>query len=86
VGVFIVLSAMIAIGIETFISAFLTIGLVFFALVWLYYDRRDRIYYDRQRIRHVHHCVKCGALYTTAERDKQAACPSCGFPNPSLRF
>lgn len=55
-------------------------------LIWLYYDRRDRQYYDRQRLRHVHHCVKCGKLYTSADLDQVADCPSCGFNNPSLRF
>jgi DNA-directed RNA polymerase subunit RPC12/RpoP len=78
---------MISVGIEIFVSGFLAIGLLFFMLVWLYYDRRDRLYYDRQRIRHIHHCVKCGMLYTTAEEANQlAACPGCGFRNVSLRF
>jgi Zn ribbon nucleic-acid-binding protein len=76
---------MITIGIEDFVTGFLVSGLVFFAVVWLYYDRRDRLFYDRQRLRHVHHCVKCGHLYTSAEAGV-AECPSCGFENASLRF
>lgn len=77
---------MISVGIETFVTGFVVAGLVFFALFWLYYDRRDRVYYDQQRIRHVHHCVKCGSLYTSADPGKFADCPACGFRNPSLRF
>jgi hypothetical protein len=77
---------MITVGIDSFVSGFIVTGLVFFMLIWLYYDRRDRQYYDRQRLRHVHHCVKCGMLYTSADLDQSADCPSCGFKNPSLRF
>lgn len=77
---------MITVDIETFVSGFLVAGLVFFAIVWLYYDRRDRLYYDRQRLRHVHHCVKCGKLYTSANDEDAAPCPACGFNNTSLRF
>lgn len=84
-GVFVIL-AMFTIGIEALLSGFLVFGLIFFVLIWLYYDRRDRLYYDYQRLRHIHHCVKCGALYTSREKDPLAPCPSCGFKNASLRF
>ena len=77
---------MITIGFGVFVTAFLVTGLLFFAGVWLYYDRRDHLYYDRQRLRHVHHCVKCGALYATREEGESEACPDCGFENASLRF
>jgi hypothetical protein len=76
---------MFTVGIEDFVTGFLVAGLVFFVLVWLYYDRRDRLFYDRQRLRHVHHCVKCDTLYTSPEAGV-VECPSCGFKNPSLRF
>jgi len=77
---------MIPIGIEAFVTGFLAVGLVFFAVIWLYYDRRDRLYYDYQRLRHVHHCVKCGKLYTTRNPEELAPCPDCGFKNTALRF
>lgn len=77
---------MITIGFGTFVIGFLVIGLVFFVGVWLYFDNRDRIFYDRQRRRHVHHCVKCGALYTSSDGRQTGECPECGFKNPSLRF
>jgi hypothetical protein len=77
---------MISVGIDSFVSGFLVAGLIFFTVIWLYYDRRDRLYYDRQRLRNVHHCVKCGKLYTSTAGDRVADCPSCGFKNASLRF
>ena len=77
---------MFTIGFGVFVIAFLLIGMVFFITLWLYYDRRDKIFYDRQRLRHVHHCVKCGNLYATRNGSENTACPECGFENPSLRF
>ncbi len=77
---------MITVGFETFITGFLVAGLLFFAVIWLWHDRRDRLFYDRQRLRRVHHCVKCATLYTVRDSGALAACPSCGFKNPSLRF
>ena len=76
---------MITIGFGVFVTGFLVTGLLFFALVWIYYDRRDHNYYDRQRLRHVHHCVKCGHLYASRNSGGEA-CPQCGFKNASLRF
>jgi len=77
---------MLTIGFGVFIITFLVIGLVFFVGVWLYYDHRDHNFYDRQRRRHVHHCVKCGTLYATRDGNELGECPKCGFKNPSLRF
>lgn len=77
---------MITIEFGLFVIAFLVTGLLFFACLWLYYDRRDHNFYDRQRFRHVHHCVKCGTLYATRDGSGSGECPQCGFKNPSLRF
>lgn len=77
---------MFTIGFDAFVIGFLVTGLLFFVLVWLYYDRRDRLFYDRQRLRRVHHCVKCGKLYASRDGGEQVDCPACGFRNPSLRF
>lgn len=77
---------MITIGFGLFVTGFLVAGLLFFAVLWLYYDRRDHNYYDRQRIHHVHHCVKCGSLYVTREGGQGEECPDCGFENAPLRF
>ena len=77
---------MVEIGIEAFFTGFLVAGLLLFCGVAVYYDRRDRLYYDAQRRLHAHHCVKCGKLYTSHESDSPVACPDCGFKNSALRF
>ena len=79
-------SAMFTIGFDLFVIAFLVVGLLFFVAVWLYYDRRDRLFYDAQRLRRIHHCVKCGALYASRDNRETVECPQCGFRNTSLRF
>ena len=76
---------MFTIGFDTFVTGFLVTGLLFFVGVWFYYDRRDRLFYDRQRLRRIHHCVKCGTLYASREAREKAECPEFGFRNPSLR-
>jgi len=77
---------MFSIGIETLVLCFLLMGLACFMVLWLYYDKRDKTYYDRQRLRHVHHCVKCGNLYVSRKVQEPQPCPTCGFRNPALRF
>ena len=77
---------MISLGFSVFVIGFLVVGLLFFVAVWLYYDLRDHNFYDRQRLRHVHHCVKCGTLYATRDGQDNDNCPKCGFRNASLRF
>ena len=84
-GVFVVFK-MITLDFSTFVIGFIAIGLLFFGMVWIYYDRRDRQFYDRQRIRHIHHCVKCGRLYASMISGEGEECPDCGFRNASLRF
>lgn len=71
---------------ELFITGFVTVGLLFFVSLWSYYDRRDKHYYDRQRLRHVHHCIKCGKLYCSGESERASPCPQCGFANQRLHF
>jgi hypothetical protein len=35
-----------------------------FGALWIYYDRRDRAFYDRQRRKISFHCIRCDHLYT----------------------
>jgi len=68
---------------------FLTIILVAMAVIaglWLYYDRLDCKFCDRQRVRHVYRCIKCGRLYDRRGHREVAPCPDCGFTNDRLRF
>lgn len=71
---------------ELFITGFVAVCLLFFVSLWTYYDRRDKVYYDRQRLRHVHHCAKCGQLYCSGKGQRAASCPECGMTNPRLHF
>lgn len=77
---------MTGITFHAFIVVFLVMGLLLFVGLWLFYDLRDKSYYDRQRILRAHHCVRCGALYASSSEAEVAACPKCGFENASLRF
>lgn len=67
-------------------TVFVATGLLFFAVLWYYHERRDHRFYDQQRIRHVHHCAKCGNLYNSRGRVGDRACPVCGMENGPLRF
>lgn len=69
-----------------FVAVFVLSGLLLFVGLWLYYDFRDKKYYDRKRQLTVYHCVRCGNLYWKREPKKPAACGRCGFVNDSLRF
>lgn len=64
----------------------LTASMLVIGALWFYYDRRDRKLYDRQRIRHVYRCIKCGRLYERRGNREVAPCPDCGFSNDRLRF
>lgn len=77
---------MISLSLELFFVVITAAGLLFFMGVWLFYDRRDKIYYDKQRQRKVYHCVRCGFLYTSKEEGINSNCPECGMTNTSLKF
>lgn len=68
------------------ILAFTAAGLSFLAAVWLYYDHRDKLYYDRMRVRRVHRCVRCDFVYTSRAVEGSEACPQCGQVNGPLQF
>lgn len=73
-------------SIEWVMTLFVTAGLLFFIVFWLYYDRRDRQFYDRQRHRRIFHCIKCGRLYANKGLSEVGHCPDCNTQNTSLRF
>lgn len=73
-------------GLDVLVALFVFAGLLFLMGIWLFYDRRDKAYYDLVRVRHVHNCVKCGSLYQSREQEKAVACPNCGQVNGRLRF
>lgn len=71
---------------QTFVIFFLIAGLLGVVALWFFYDQRDKTYYDRQRLLHAHHCVRCGELYSNRTPEEVAPCPKCNFRNASLRF
>ena len=77
---------MFSVTLEVFVLVFLTSGLLGFMLLWLYYDRRDKRYYDKQRVRRSYFCVRCECLYSSGQRTEVVPCPKCGFKNSPLRF
>ena len=54
--------------------------------LWVYYDRRDRSFYDRTRCRTTYHCLKCNRVYTAQPQAGPVPCPNCRHPNPQLHF
>ncbi len=61
-------------------------GVALLTGLWLFYDRRDRLFYDRTRRRTTYHCLKCSRVYTAEPHSALVACPRCGQPNPRLHF
>ena len=57
-----------------------------FAVLWIYYDRRDRAFYDAQRRKISFHCIRCNHLYTEKAGLDTAPCPRCGHNNVRLKF
>ncbi len=54
--------------------------------LWVYYDRRDRRFYEGTRRQTTFHCLKCGHVYTSVEQHELCPCPRCGQSNPRLHF
>ena len=57
-----------------------------FTGAWIYYDRRDRARFERERRRTAFHCIRCDRLYTARAGTGLCACPGCGHENARLRF
>lgn len=61
------------------------IGLVLLGL-WLWYDRRDHLTFERERRKTAFHCIRCDELYTGPAGAGLCRCPRCGHENMRLRF
>lgn len=70
--------------IDVILYGFLVLGVI--GVLWFYYDRRDRTFYDGQRRRITFHCIRCDHLYQEKIGVETAACPRCGHVNPRLKF
>lgn len=61
-------------------------SLLLFGLLWLWYDRQDDKFYQRDRNRYLFYCIKCSALFRGQRDKKESDCPQCGHRNLRLRF
>jgi len=77
---------MVSVTLEFFVVGFLVSGLLGFSVLWLFYDRRDKRFYDRQRMSRSFLCVRCNTLYSSGLRTETVPCPKCGLKNAPLRF
>ncbi|MEM9226942.1 MAG: hydrogenase nickel incorporation protein HypA [Verrucomicrobiota bacterium] len=77
---------MIEIDFSFFALMYIGAGIAVILGLWIYYDKRDRVLYERIRLRSTFHCIKCGALYTKQGAPEVSACPECGFENAKLKF
>ena len=57
-----------------------------FVFLWVYYDRRDRAFYDTERRKITFHCIRCDTLYTEKAGTATAPCPKCAHQNVRLKF
>lgn len=69
---------------DVLLYGLLVIGV--FVVLWIYYDRRDRDLYERQRRKISFHCIRCDHLYTQPVGTETADCPKCGHHNTRLKF
>ncbi|MBA3850236.1 MAG: hydrogenase nickel incorporation protein HypA [Opitutus sp.] len=69
---------------EVLVYGLLVLGV--FGVLWIFYDRRDRAFYDAGRRKISFHCIRCDHLYTQPTGTETAACPKCGHENVRLKF
>lgn len=77
---------MFSISLTYFFLIMLSLGLLMFAVLWIYYDRSRFPLPKARQHQKAYNCVKCNALYGSDTSDDKAACPNCGFFNVRLRF
>lgn len=63
----------------------LLLAAVFLGL-WLVYDRRDHLRFEKERRKAAFHCIRCDRLYLGSTGAELCRCPSCGHENARLRF
>jgi len=75
---------MFSISLEVFFVLFLSLGLLVFLGLSVYYDRYDGKMRSLIDSKTVYHCIKCGRIYSA--RKDEGDCPECGFENKRLQF
>jgi hypothetical protein len=66
--------------------AYAGLGVLTIAILWVWSERRDRLFYDSTRRRTTFHCIKCNRVYTSTESHEASRCPACGQENSRLKF
>ncbi len=86
---------MITTDIEAFFAAITVLAVAAFLVVEFWNQRRERKTLDRERVRSVYCCTRCGKIYLepTPKRgapepadDAELPCPRCGRKNFRMRF
>jgi hypothetical protein len=54
--------------------------------LWLYYDRRDHLRFEKERRKTTFLCLRCDQLFTAPSGTELCKCPSCGHENTRLKF
>jgi len=49
-----------------------------FLSLWLFYDRRDHMRFERERRRTTFHCIRCDRLYTAPREPSSASARGAG--------
>lgn len=65
---------------------FLSGGLLPVLGLWFYYDWRDGVIYEGERLSVIFHCIKCDQIYSAKDQIEVLECPRCQFRNSRLRF
>ncbi len=65
---------------------YLMAGIGSVLLLWVYYDLRDKNFYQSERSKTLFHCIKCGKIYADNMGVKQSRCPRCQFKNTRLQY
>ena len=73
-------------GADALLCLPLAFALSALVLLWLFYDISEGTQRDRFILKNAFHCVCCQHIYLGNMEKGKCPCPSCGFPNISLRF
>ena len=65
---------------------FVFVGLFSVLGLHLYYEHRARKSLNRGIRQAAHHCIRCDTIYSAPRDDGLHACPTCGQPNPRLKY
>ena len=77
---------MIPLDICVFFALIVVIAVLMILVAWIYYDRRERVTRDHERIVTAFCCVRCGKIYSRPRSREISPCPNCGAKNHRLKF